>query len=202
LITKVTEDPKIITLNPDKQFELETDASNFALEAILFPCNKRGKWRAVGYASRTLTAPKRNYDIWDKEFLGLIFRLIKWWHYLMCTKEPVLAFVNHANLAYYRHPQKINQQVTYYISTLANYNLKIIHKSEALNHTDALSRWPNYDNGKDDNTNTTALPDDLFIKHINSLTLYEKVAMEQYGQKGEQIKNWATQHTLNLNNHH
>jgi len=50
--------------------------------------------------------------------------------------------------------------------------------------------------------NTTALPDDLFIKHINSLTLYEKVAMEQHGQKGEQIKNWATQHTLNSTNHH
>jgi len=36
--------------------------------------------------------------------------------------------------------------------------------------------------------NTTALPDDLFIKHIDSLMLYEKVAMEQHGQKGEQIK--------------
>src|SRR6267142_2840912 len=93
----------------------------------------------------------------------------------MCTKEPVLAFVDHANLAYYRHPQKINRRVARYISALANYNLKIIHKPGTLNQADALSRRPDYDNGKDDNTNTTALPDDLFIKHINSLTLYEKV---------------------------
>jgi len=50
--------------------------------------------------------------------------------------------------------------------------------------------------------NTIALPDDLFIKHIDSLTLYEKVATKQHGQKGEQIKNWATQHTLNSTNHH
>jgi len=43
LIAKVTEDPKIIAPNPDKQFELETDASNFALGAILFQCDERGK---------------------------------------------------------------------------------------------------------------------------------------------------------------
>jgi len=87
----------------------------------------------VGYVSQTLSAPEQNYDIWDKEFLGLIFGLTKWRHHLMCTKEPVLAFVDHANLAYYRHPQKINRQVTRYISTLADYNLKIIHKPETLN---------------------------------------------------------------------
>jgi len=43
LIAKVTEDPKIIAPNPDKQFELETDASNFALGAILFQRDERGK---------------------------------------------------------------------------------------------------------------------------------------------------------------
>jgi len=40
LIAKVTEDPKIIAPNPDKQFELETNASNFTLGAILFQHNK------------------------------------------------------------------------------------------------------------------------------------------------------------------
>ena len=120
----------------------------------------------------------------------------------MCTKEPVLAFVDHANLAYYRHPQKINRRVARYISTLADYNLKIIHKPGTLNRADALSRQPDYNDRKDDNTNTTALPDDLFIKHIDSLTLYEKVATAQHQQLGEDIKNWAKQHTLNSTNHH
>jgi hypothetical protein len=92
-----------------------------------------------------------NYDIWDKEFLGLIFRLTKWQHYLMCTKEPILAFVDHANLAYYQHPQKINRRVACYISTLVDYNLKIIHELGTLNHTDALSQCPDFDDGKGDN---------------------------------------------------
>src|SRR6267142_2578909 len=174
LIAKVTEDPKIIAPNPDKQFKLETDVSNFALGAILFQCDERGKRRAVGYVSHTLTMPEQNYDIWDKEFLGLIFRLTKWQHHLMCTKEPVLAFVDHANLAYYQHPQKINRRVARYISTLTDYNLKIIHKPGTLNRADALSRR----------------------------TDYEKVATAQHQQQGEEIKNWAKQHTLNSTNHH
>jgi len=45
-------------------------------------------------------------------------------------------------------------------------------------------------------------PDDLFIKHIDSLTLYKKVAITQHQQQGEEIKNWAKQHTLNSTNHH
>jgi len=45
------------------------------------------------------------------------------------------------------------------------------------------------------------LPDDLFIKHIDSLTLYKKVATAQHQQQGEEIKNWAKQHMLDLTNH-
>jgi hypothetical protein len=109
LITCVTDDPKLVAPDPEKQYEMETDASNFALGAILFQKDERGKRQAVGFASRTLTAMERNYDIWDKEFMGLIFGLTKWQHYPMCTKEPVLAYVDHTNLAYYRHPQQINR---------------------------------------------------------------------------------------------
>ena len=93
----------------------------------------------------------------------------------MCTKDPVLAYVNHANLAYYRHPQKINRRVAQYISTLADYNLKIVHKPGNTNRTDALSRRLDFDDGMGDNENITALPDQLFINHINTTSLFEEV---------------------------
>ena len=78
LIAKVTDDPELVAPDPTQQFELETDASNFALGAILFQKDDRGKRHAIGYASKTLNAAERNYDIWDKELLGLIFGLTKW----------------------------------------------------------------------------------------------------------------------------
>jgi hypothetical protein len=201
LITHITDDPKLVAPDPEKQYEMETDASNFTLGAILFQKDERGKRQAVSFASRTLTATERNYDIWDKEFMGLIFGLTKWRHYLMCTKEPVLAYVDHANLAYYRHPQKINRRVAEYIGTLADYNIKIIHKPGVNNRADALSCRPDYDDGKGDNENITALPDHLFINHMDSLTLYEKVAAAQENDAST-VQSWAKANNLESNNHH
>lgn len=103
LIAKVTKDSKLVASNPDKQYKLETDTLNFTLGAVLFQRDKWEKWQAVRYASKTLTEAEHSYNIWDKEFLGLIFGLTKWWYYVMCTKKPVLAFIDHVNLAYYWH---------------------------------------------------------------------------------------------------
>ena len=97
----------------------------------------------------------------------------------MCTKEPVLAYIDHANLAYYRHPQKINRRVARYISTLVDYNLKIVHKPGNTNQADALSRQPDFNDGMGDNENITALPDQLFINHINTANLYKEVRKQQ-----------------------
>jgi len=65
-----------------KPFELETDASAYAIGAALFQKDERGKRKAIGYASKTLTETERNYDVWDQEFLGLIFGLTYWRHLL------------------------------------------------------------------------------------------------------------------------
>lgn len=111
LIKQVGNDPILVAPNEDEPFELETDASFYAVGAALFQKDERGKRKAVGYASKTLIAAERNYDIWDQEFLGLIFGLTYWRHLLSGTKHPVKVFVDHANLLHYRHPQKVNRRV-------------------------------------------------------------------------------------------
>jgi hypothetical protein len=95
----------------NKPFELEVNASQYALGAVLFQRDERGKRRAIGYASRTLNKAERNYDIWDREFTALVFGLEQWKPLLAHTAIPVMVFLDHANLAYYRHPQKINCRV-------------------------------------------------------------------------------------------
>jgi len=44
----------LIAPNKDRPFELETDALAYAIGAALFQKDKRGKCKAVGYASKTL----------------------------------------------------------------------------------------------------------------------------------------------------
>jgi hypothetical protein len=125
LIKQVTQDPVLVAPNEDKPFELEIDASAYAVGVALFQKDERGKRKAIGYASKTLIAAERNYDIWDRVFLGLIFGLTHWRHLLSGIKHPVKVFIDHANLLHYRHPQKVNRRVACYILTLADYNIHI-----------------------------------------------------------------------------
>jgi hypothetical protein len=73
LIKQVDQDPILMAPNWDEPFELETDASAYAIGAVLFQKDERGKWCTIGYASKTLNGVEQNYDIWDREFLRLIF---------------------------------------------------------------------------------------------------------------------------------
>lgn len=77
-----------------------------------------------------------------------------------------------------------------------DYNLKIIHEPGTLNHTDALSQCPDFDDGKGDNADITALSDELFIRHMETITIYKEVAEAQKGDQGRQIEEWVTKHKL------
>jgi len=111
----------------ERPFKLEVDASAFAIGAILRQKNDNGKSYDVGYYSKVLNETERNYDIWDWEFMAVVFGLRNWQHLLVGSPHEVTVWTDHANLQYYRHPQKINRQVARYVLTLAEYNLKLKH---------------------------------------------------------------------------
>jgi len=50
---------------------METDASNYALTAILSICNKENEVYPVAFHFHTFTAVELNYDIRDKELLTI-----------------------------------------------------------------------------------------------------------------------------------
>jgi hypothetical protein len=48
--------------------------------------------------------------------------------------------MDHANLQYYRQPQKINQHVARYLADLADYRFTLVHKPGVSNRADHLLR--------------------------------------------------------------
>ena len=140
LIGCIARDPILEAPRSDLPYELETNALAYRIDAVLFQKDEREKCKAISYASRSLNQAERNYNIWDREFLGLIFGLMYWRHLLCGTKEPVQVYVDHANLLHYRHPQKVNRRVAQYILTLADYNIQLHHRAGLLNWADELSR--------------------------------------------------------------
>ena len=72
LIQAVTSEPVLYQPDWSKQFELEVDASLFAIGAVLFQRDEEGRRRPIFYFSQALNPAERNYDIWDREFLVVI----------------------------------------------------------------------------------------------------------------------------------
>jgi RNase H-like domain found in reverse transcriptase len=56
-------------------FELEVDASQFTIGAILFQRTPDRLPHPISYYSHALTAAERGYDVHDRELLAIILRL-------------------------------------------------------------------------------------------------------------------------------
>jgi RNase H-like domain found in reverse transcriptase len=153
----VSSDPVLQRLNYNKPFTLEVDASQYAMRAILYQENEEGKLCPVGYHSHTLNPAERGYDVHDHKLLAVMRGLRQWRHLLLSSPFQMTVVTDHANLQYYRQPQKINRQVARYLCDLAEYNFKLVHKLGRLNRADHLSRWPDYDEGKEDNAEVQVL---------------------------------------------
>jgi hypothetical protein len=66
----------------DKPFELEVDASGFAIGAVLLQKKEDGKKHPIAYFSKTLNEAQQNYDIADLELLAVVMSLDNWRSFL------------------------------------------------------------------------------------------------------------------------
>ena len=69
---QITSEPILAHPQLDQPFELETDASGYAIGAVLLQQKEDNKRHPVGYYSATLNAAERNYDVYDLELLAVV----------------------------------------------------------------------------------------------------------------------------------
>jgi hypothetical protein len=162
---RIMEEPILRQLQMDKQFELEVDASGYAIGMVLMQRQEDGKRHPVGFYSATLNDAERNYDIYDLELLAVIKSLENWQTYLAGSPHKVIVFTDHMNLQYWQDPHKISRRVARQVLRLAEYDIELWHIPGKTNgRADALSRLPNYNQGGDNNEDITVLPDHLFVR--------------------------------------
>src|ERR1700755_1329095 len=95
LIKAVTSEAVLYQPDFTKQFELEVDASLYAVGAVLFQRDEEGRRRVVSYYSAALNAAERNYDIWGREFLAMIKGLKHNRHLLIGSPHKVIVLTDH-----------------------------------------------------------------------------------------------------------
>ena len=72
----VTTTPILASPQDSEPFCIETDSSDFASGAVLSQqLPKEEKWHPVAFYSKSLSPVERNYKIYDKEMLTIIYAL-------------------------------------------------------------------------------------------------------------------------------
>ncbi len=108
---RVTMETVLAHAKLDDQFELEVDASGYAVGATLLQRKEDSKKHPIGYYSATLNEAQRNYDIYDLELLAIVMALKNWRPLLVGSPHKIIIYSNHLNLQYWKLPQKISRRV-------------------------------------------------------------------------------------------
>ena len=110
---------------PDTQLMVETDASDYAIAAILSITLSDGEIHPVAFHSRTLTAPELNYDTHNKELLAIFEAFQKWRHYLEGSGTPVDVVTDHKNLEYFATTKLLTRRQARWLEFLSQFNMII-----------------------------------------------------------------------------
>jgi len=86
---------------PDAQLIVKTDASDYALTAILSIVNKENEVHLVAFHSCTFTTAELNYDAYNKELLAIFEAFKIWRHYLEGPAYLIDIVMDHKNLEYF-----------------------------------------------------------------------------------------------------
>ena len=130
---KLTKAPILAFPNFTKTFEIEFDASNIGIKAILLQ-----EGHPIAYFSEKLKGSHLNYSTYDKELYALVRTLQNWQHYLF-PKEFVI-HSDHESLKYLKGQSKLNKRHAKWVEFIEQFPYVIKHKQGKANVVmDALS---------------------------------------------------------------
>ncbi|GBM55009.1 Retrovirus-related Pol polyprotein from transposon 412 [Araneus ventricosus] len=152
----------------DKEFILDTDASNEGIGAVL--SQKIGNEEyVIAYFSKSLGKPERNYCVTRKGLLAIVKSIEHFHHYLYGQK--FLLRTDHASLRWLLNFREPEGQIARWIQRLQEYDFEIQHrKGTSHGNIDALSRTP-YKESCKHCTNTEkkfGIETDIFVKVLTT----------------------------------
>jgi transposase InsO family protein len=134
--------PVLRHFQPEKGIILTTDASSYAIGAILSQLDEEQEQDfPVAYASRTLNSAERNYSVFEKELLAIVWALGHFHAY--CYMASIVIFTDHKPLVSLKKSQiQGSDRMVRWRLFLGNYNYQVFYKPGKDNLcADALSRF-------------------------------------------------------------
>lgn len=151
---------------------VETDASDFALVAVLSQKDNKGRLHPVAFHSRKFQASEINYEIHDKELLAVVDAFKHWRQYCEGALHQIQVFLDHHNLEYFTTTKVLNRRQARWAEELAGINFRIYYRpGSQTGRPNALSRRLEYrpeKGGIENQPITTVLRENHFGKHLAS----------------------------------
>ncbi|KAE8224305.1 hypothetical protein CF326_g8057, partial [Tilletia indica] len=141
--------PLLRHFHPDLETIVETDASDFAVSAILSQRQPDdNSFHPVAFLSRKMCPAELNYDIFDKELLGVVEACRVWRHYLESCSSPFTILVDHKNLEYFRTTRILSRRQARWSELINHHTYHLKYRPGRENgKADFLSRRPDFSTG-------------------------------------------------------
>ena len=142
-----TSAPILRHFDPELQFVIECNVSDFAICAILSQ-EVEGRLHPVAFHSRKMNKHEINYEIHDKELLAITSAFKEWKRYLAVARHKINVYMDHEGLKWFANNKQLNRRQARWALELDGFEFQIIHrpgdrKSTRLNSSHVVtSRMP------------------------------------------------------------
>jgi hypothetical protein len=132
--------PILLLPDRDKPYVMETDASDFAVGAVLLQTGNDVLLHPVAFESCKLNKAQHNYPAQERELLAIIHAWRKWHIYLDGAVQTTVVYTDHASLTYLLTQILLSKRLCRWIEEFAEMDIEIKYKRGSDNVVpDALS---------------------------------------------------------------
>src|SRR5882724_224993 len=142
LKTAFTQAPILVHFNPNNPIVVETDASDYAIAAIISQISPDdGNIHPIAFYSHSMQPAELNYEIYDKELLASFEAFRQWCNYLEGSTHVALVLSDHKNLKYFATTKQLTRRQVHWSEYLSGFNYLIRYCAGRLGtKPDALTR--------------------------------------------------------------
>ncbi|SPC60939.1 uncharacterized protein UHOD_11199 [Ustilago sp. UG-2017b] len=117
--------------DPARPIIVETDASDFAVAAVLSQSFDQGTRHPIAFFSKKLDPAQLNYPIFDKEMFAIVAAFKHWCQYLEGAKFQVQVLTDHRSLEYFTTTKQLNRRQARWSELLADFDFVIPYRPGA-----------------------------------------------------------------------
>ncbi|GFT31918.1 retrovirus-related Pol polyprotein from transposon 297 [Trichonephila clavipes] len=124
---KLIDKPVLYTPNFEREFIVQTDASNAGMGAVLTQLTEQGEEHPILYLSKKFSEVEKRYCTTEKECASIVFAIKRLHYYL--DGNSFLVMTDHNPLVWLNRNVSSNPRLMRWALALQPYNFRIVHRS-------------------------------------------------------------------------